>query len=377
MELTDEQRMLRDTIREFCQKEIAPHAHDWDEAEETPIEVVRKMADLGLWGMQIPEEYGGFGVSFTSYMMAVEEIARWSASVAIIIAVHNSIGAGPITLFGTEDQKKRYLPKLTNEILGCFSLTEPSAGSDVAGIKSTAKRDGDRYVLNGTKIYVTNGDIADIFIVYAKTDPTGGHRGISAFIVERDTPGFRVGTKEKKMGLKSSGTMELILEDAQVPVENLLGEEGQGFKIAMSALDTGRVGVGAQACGVARAALEESIEYAKTREAFGRTISGFQAIQWKLADMATELDAAWLLVLRAAALKDAGKPLTKEAAQAKLYASEMAQRVTNEAVQIHGGYGYIRDYPVERYFRDARVMTLYEGTSEIQRIVVSRGVMKG
>jgi alkylation response protein AidB-like acyl-CoA dehydrogenase len=375
-ELTDDQRMLRDAVREFCEREVAPHVHTWDEREEMPIEVIHRLADLGLWGMTIPEVYGGAAVSFTDYMVVVEELARWSASVAIVIAVHNSIGAGPILVYGNEEQKKRFLPEFTSKKLACFCLTEPSAGSDAGALQSTAKRDGDSYVLNGTKIYITSGDIADVFIVFAKTDPAAGNRGITAFIVPKGTPGLRLGTREKKMGLRASGTMEIILEDARVPVANRLGEEGQGFRVAMSALDGGRIGVGAQACGVARAAYLEAVSYAKTREAFGQKIAEFQGIRWKLADMAMDLDAAWLLVLRAAALKDAGRPVTKEAAMAKLFASEMVQRVTNEAVQIHGGYGYIREYAVERYYRDARVMALYEGTSEIQRHVIARELLR-
>jgi len=375
-ELTEDQKMLRDTIREFCEKEVAPHVHEWDEREEMPPAVVRKLADLGIWGMTIPEEYGGAAAPFTDYMIVVEELARWSASVAIAIAVHNSIGTGPVLGFGSEEQKRRFLPEFTGKKFACFCLTEPAAGSDAGAIRSTARRDGDHYVLNGTKIYVTGGDMADVYMVFAKTDVTAGNRGITAFIVPRETPGLRLGTKEKKMGLRASGTMEILLEDLRVPVSFRLGEEGQGFRVAMSSLDSGRIGVGAQACGVARAAYLESLAYSRTREAFGQKISEFQGLRWKLADMATEIDAAWLLVLRAAALKEAGKSVTKEGAMAKLYASEMVQRVTSEAVQIHGGYGYIRDYPVERYYRDARVMALYEGTSEIQRHVIAREILR-
>ncbi len=375
-ELTDDQRMLKDMIREFCEKEIAPHAKAWDEAEETPTDVIHKLADLGLWGMQIPEEYGGAGLPFPSFMIAVEELSRWSASVAIAVCVHNSVGSGPLLLYGSDEQKARFLPELATSKLACFCLTEPNAGSDAGALLSTAVLEGDTYVLNGVKIYVTNGDIADYFMVFAKTDPDAGKKGISAFILDRDTPGLSLGTKEKKMGLKASGTMEVLLEDAEVPADRLVGPEGRGFRVALSSLDGGRIGVGAQAHGVARAAYEEARRYVTEREAFGRTLAHFQGIQWKLADMALQMDAAWLLIMRAAHLKDAGHRVTKEAAMAKLHASEMAQRVASEALQIHGGYGYIRDYAVERYYRDARVMALYEGTSEIQRHVIARELLR-
>ncbi len=376
IDTTSEQKLLVDAIRDFCKSEVQPHVREWDEAEITPVDVIKKMADLGLWGMLIPEKYDGNDVGFLSYVLAVEELSRWSPALAIAISVHNSVSAGPIQKFGTEEQKKIYLPRLAHDDFGSFCLTEPSAGSDAAALKSTAKREGDHYLLNGTKIYVTNGDISGIYIVMAKTQPDENHRGISAFIVERDAPGFTIGTKEKKMGLRASGTVEIVLEDCRVPVANRLGEEGQGFKVAMSALDEGRIGVGAQALGLARAAFEDALGYAKTRIQFGEPISKKQAIRWKFANMATEISAARLLVLRAAELADRGERVTQQAAMAKVYASEMVQRVTNEAVQIHGGYGYIREYSVERAYRDARVMTLYEGTSEIQRHVIAREVLE-
>jgi alkylation response protein AidB-like acyl-CoA dehydrogenase len=375
-DLTEEQRMLKEAIGELGVSEIAPNAHEWDEAEITPEGVIGKVAELGLFGIRIPESYGGAGCDLPTYTVAIEELARWSASVAIVVAVHNSVAVAPLLGYGTDEQKERYLPKLGADLIGCFCLTEPGSGSDAASLRATAKRDGDDYVLNGAKVYVTNGDIAGLFVVFAKTDPSAGHRGISAFLVDRGTPGLVLGTKEKKMGLRASGTMEVVLEDCRVPASNRLGDEGVGFKIAMSALDGGRIGVGAQACGVARAALEESIRYATEREQFGKPIAEHQAIQQKLASMSTELDAAWALVMRAAHLYEKGGRVTREASEAKLFASEMAQRVASEAVQIHGGYGYIRDYAVERYYRDARVMSLYEGTSEIQRLVIARELLK-
>ncbi len=375
IDLTEEQRLLIEAIRDFCESEVAPNVHEWDESEITPTDVIGRMAELGLWGMLIPEAYGGSDIGFLSYVLAIEELSRWSPALAIAISVHNSVAAGPILTFGTEAQKRTYLPRLARDSFGSFCLTEPSAGSDAAALKSTAKPVDDHYLLNGSKIYVTNGDISKIFIVMAKTNLTAGHRGITAFIVERDTPGFVIGTKEKKMGLRASGTVEIALDDCRVPAVNRLGEEGQGFKVAMSALDEGRIGVGAQAVGLARAAFAEARSYAQTRVQFGEPIAKKQAIRWKLANMATEIAAARLLVLRAAQLAERGERVTREAAMAKLYASEMVQRVTNEAVQIHGGYGYIREYAVERAYRDARVMTLYEGTSEIQRYVIARELL--
>lgn len=375
-ELTEEQALLKESIRELGRTEIAPHAHEWDETERTPREIITKLEELGLFGIRIPEAHGGAGCDFPTYIVAIEEVARWSASLAITIAVHNSVAVSPLLRYGNDEQKRRYLPHLATDLIGCFCLTEPGSGSDAASLRTTATRDGDEYVLNGTKVYVTNGDIAGLFVIFAKTDPSAGHRGISAFLADRSTPGLKLGTKEKKMGLRASGTMEVVLEDCRVPVANRLDEEGAGFKIAMTSLDGGRIGVGAQACGVARAALEESLKYAREREQFGKRISEHQAIQHKLADMSTELEAAWCLVLRAAHLYERGKRVTRESSQAKLFASEMVHRVASEAVQIHGGYGYIRDYAVERYFRDARVMALYEGTSEIQRHVIARELLR-
>jgi alkylation response protein AidB-like acyl-CoA dehydrogenase len=342
-----------------------------------PTEIFTKLRDLGLMAMLIPERYGGTDVGYFAYILAIEELSRWSPSIAIAVSVQNSIGGvGPILDAGTDEQKDRFLPRLATSSIGSFCLTEPGAGSDAAALRATARREGNDYILDGTKTYVTNGDVADIFVVMAKTDPGAGHRGISAFVAERDSPGFKIGTKEKKMGLKASGTVEVILDGCRVPAKNLLGQEGQGFKIALASLDGGRIGVGAQAVGLARAALDESRAYAKARVAFGKPIAEFQAIQWKLADMATDVEAARLLVLQAAQMKERGLRVTKEAAMAKLFASEMVQRVCGEAVQIHGGYGFIRDYAVERHFRDSRVMALYEGTSEIQRLVIAREVLR-
>jgi alkylation response protein AidB-like acyl-CoA dehydrogenase len=375
--LNEEQEMFRKTIREFAEKEIMPRAQEIDLKGEFPWDIIRKMADLGLMGLPFPEEYGGAGGDAISYAIAVEEIARASGSVAITYSAHISLACSPIYLFGTEEQKKKYLiPMARGEKIGAFGLTEPGAGSDAAAIKTRAVLDGDEWVINGQKIFITNGSIADVVVIAAVTDPAKGKRGISNFIIEKGTPGFRVGREEDKMGLRGSVTSELIFENCRVPKENLLGKEGEGYKQFLMTLDGGRIGIGAMAVGLGMAALEAAAKYAKERVQFGQPIAEFQAIQWMIADMATELEAARLLVLRAAWLKDQGRRFTKEAAMAKLFASEAAVRACYKAIQIHGGYGYTKDYPVERFYRDARLTTIGEGTSEIQRLVIARHILE-
>ena len=375
-ELTEEQEMIRRMVRDFAEKEIAPVAGEMDEKGEFPWELIRKMAPLGFLGLPIPEEYGGAGVDNVSFAIAMEEIARASGSIAITLDAHVSLACEAILQFGSEEQKRKYLaPLARGEKLGAFALTEPEAGSDAAAIKTRAVLSGDEWVLNGQKVFITNGSIADVVVVAAVTDPTKGHRGISNFIVEKGTPGFRPGRDEEKMGLKGSVTSQLFFEDCRVPKENLLGKEGEGFKQFLIVLDAGRIAIGAMAVGLAQAALDASIAYAKERVQFGQPIAKFQAIQWMIADMATQLDAARLLVYRAAWLKDRGVRFTREAAMAKLFASEIAERACHAAIQIHGGYGYTKDYPLERYYRDARLCEIGEGTSEIQRLVIARRVL--
>lgn len=374
---TEEQVMIRDMVRDFAESEIRPRIHSIDFEGKFPRDLVQKMGELGLMGLTIPEEHGGAGADHISYAMAIEELSRVAASVAITMSVNNSVCCFPIFAFGNEAQKNKYLtPCAKGEILGGFALTEPNAGSDATAQKATAVRKGDRYVLNGTKNWVTNGEEAQILIVQAMTDASKAARGISTFIMETKWPGVKIGRNEPKMGLKGSVTNQIILEDVEVPVENRLGEEGIGFKIAMTSLDGGRIGVAAQATGIAQGAYEASLKYAKERSAFGHELAEFQAIQFMLADMATEIESARLLTHSAAHLRQSGRSFTRQAAMAKLFASEMANRVTYKAIQIHGGYGYSQEYPVERYYRDARVTTLYEGTSEIQRIVIARSYLK-
>ncbi len=374
--LTEEHRLVQQTAREFATREILPVASQLDAEHRFPTEIVRGLAELGLMGVTVPEEYGGAGMDHVAYVLAMEEVARACASTAAIMSVNNSLVCDPILRYGTEEQKRRYLPVLASgRELGCYCLTEPQAGSDAASLQTTARLDGDRWVLNGTKVFVTNAREAWVFIVYARTEEVPGARGISAFLVERDYPGITVGKVERKMGLLASSTCEVLLEDCRVPRENLLGARGEGFKVALSTLDGGRIGIAAQAVGIARAALEESVAYAKERRQFGRPIAEFQAIQWKIADMATRIEAARLLALRAAWLRDQGKRCTVEASMAKLFASETAMFAAHQGVQIFGGYGYIKDYPVERYFRDAKITEIYEGTSEIQRMVIARNLL--
>jgi acyl-CoA dehydrogenase len=376
LRFTEEQDMMRKMVRDFAQTEIAPFVEHMEKGE-FPRSILNKMAELGLMGITVPEHYGGSGMDFMSYIIAIHEISKVSATVGVILSVHTSVGTNPILYFGTEEQKQKYVPKLASgEYLGAFCLTEPSAGSDAKSLRSRAVKQGDHYIINGSKVFITNGGEADVYIVFASTNPEAGSRGVSAFIVEKDTPGLIVGKDEKKMGLHGSRTVQLTFEDMKVPAENLLGEEGQGFKIAMANLDVGRIGIAAQALGIAEAAYEHAVAYAKERHQFGKPIAAQQAIGFKLADMATSIEGAKLLVYRAADLRTKGLPCGKEASMAKLFASRTAVEVTTEAIQVYGGYGYTEEYPVERLFRDAKVTEIYEGTSEIQRIVIGKHLLK-
>jgi butyryl-CoA dehydrogenase len=377
LDLAEDQLQIRDAVRELCAREFAPRAAAWDQEGTVPRDAVARLAEQGFLGMAIPEEWGGLGYESRAIVLVIEEIARVSAALAIMIAVHNSVGAYPIYRFGTNEQRKRFLPRLVTKELGAFSLSEPGAGSDAGALQATARKSGDGYVLNGSKNWVTNGQQAGVIIVFARTGASdSGNQGLSAFIVERDTPGLVIGKPEDKMGLRGSDTVALALEDLQVAADQRLGEEGDGFKIAMSVLDTGRIGVGAQSLGVMRAAFEEAVRYAQTRQAFGGPLAKIQAVQWKLAEMERRIQCARLLIRRAAWLKDTGQPFTREASMAKLYSSEAATWVAHQAIQIHGGYGYVKEYPVERYYRDARVMEIYEGASEIQRFVIARSLLR-
>jgi alkylation response protein AidB-like acyl-CoA dehydrogenase len=375
-ELSEEQQMIRRMVREFAEKEIRPITREIDAKGEFPWEVIRKMAGLGLLGLPIPEQYGGSGADTVSYALAVEEVSRVSGSVGITMAAHTSLGLYPLYRFGSEEQKQRYLPRLASgQGLAAFGLTEPEAGSDAGGVKTTAVQDGDHWILNGQKTFITSGSVADVVIIAALTDRSAGTRGISNFIVEKGTPGFRPGRDEEKMGLKGSLTSQLFFEDCRVPKSNLLGQVGEGFKQFLITLDGGRISIGAMALGLAQGALDAAIKYSKERVQFGQPIARFQAIQWMIADMATEIEAARWMVYRAAWLKDKGGRFTKEAAMAKLYASEAAERACFKAIQIHGGYGYMKEYDVERIYRDNRLTTIGEGTSEIQRLVIARQVL--
>lgn len=368
----EEQDMMRKMVRDFAQSEIAPFVEKMEEGE-FPKEILKKMGELGLMGIPVPEQYGGSEMDFISYIIAIHEISKVSATVGVILSVHTSVGTNPILYFGTEEQKQKYVPKLAaGEYLGAFCLTEPSAGSDAASLKTRAVKKDGHYILNGSKVFITNGGEADVYIVFANTNPEAGTKGVSAFIVEKDTPGFIVGKDEHKMGLYGSRTVQLTFEDMKVPAENLLGQEGEGFKIAMSNLDSGRIGIAAQALGIAEAALEAATEYAKDRQQFGKPIAAQQGIGFKLADMATSVEAAKLLIYRAAQLRSEGHKCGLEASMAKLFASRTAVEVATEAIQVFGGYGYTKEYPVERFFRDAKVTEIYEGTSEIQKIVISK-----
>ncbi len=375
-QLTEAQRAIRAAIREFAEREIRPAAHLYDEKGEFPSEIVNKMASLGLMGMIFPEEYGGAAMDYVSYALALEEIARQDGGIALTVASHNSLCSNHIYLAGTEEQKRKYLLPLTRgERLGAWALTEPGSGSDAGALQTTAVRKGDRWILNGTKNFITQGSVASVYVIMAITTRNLEKRGVSAFILEKGTPGFRPGRKEAKLGVRCSDTAQLIMEDAEVPAENLLGEINHGFMDTLTILDGGRIGIAAMALGLARGALEESVKYAKERHQFGQPIGRFQAIQWKLADMVTEIEAARLLTHRAAAMKDRGLPTTKESAMAKLFASEVGMRACTQAIQVHGGYGYLRDFPVERYFRDVKLTEIGEGTSEIQRLVIARELL--
>ncbi len=375
--LNKEQEMMRNTIREFALNEIEPIAAEIDENATFPVETVKKLGELGFMGMTVAKEYGGAGMDDVSYAIAVEEISRVCASHGVTVSVNNSLVCWPINKFGTEEQKQKYLiPLASGKKLGCFGLTEPNAGTDASGQATVAEKKGDKYIINGSKIFITNGANADVAVIFAMTDKSKGTRGISAFIIESTFPGFSLGTIEKKMGIRGPCTAELVFENMEVPEENLLGKEGRGFGIAMGTLDGGRIGIAAQALGIAQGALDASLVYAKEREQFGRALAKFQAIQWFLADMATEIDAARLLVYKAAFDKWQGKPYTVSAATAKLFASDICMNATRNAIQIHGGYGYIKDYTVERLYRDAKITEIYEGTSEVQKMVISGALLK-
>jgi len=376
-DLSEKQALMRKLFREFAEKEVKPLAAEIDEEERFPIENVKKMAEIGMMGIPFESKYGGSDGDNLSYILAVEELSKVCATTGVILSAHTSLCCNPIYTYGTEEQKMKYLvPLAKGEKLGAFGLTEPNAGSDAAMQQTTAIKEGDYYKINGSKIFITNGGYADIYIIFAMTDKQKGTRGISAFIVEKDMEGFSIGKIEKKLGIHGSSTAELIFKDLYVPKENLLGQEGKGFGIAMSTLDGGRIGIAAQAIGIAQGALNETIKYVKERKQFGRPIAAFQNTQFVIADLQTKIDAARLLVYRAAYLKDTNQSYTSEAAMAKLFAAEVAMETTTKAVQLHGGYGYTRDYPVERMFRDAKITEIYEGTSEIQRLVISNKLLK-
>lgn len=379
-ELSERQKMVRDMVRDFAEDNIRPHAQEWDENEKFPRELFYELGDLGIMGMNLPEEYGGADLDYISSALAVEEIARHDGSAALTVASHNSLGAGHIYLAGTEEQKEKYLPSLASgENLAAWGLTEPGSGSDASGMRTTAERHGDTWIVDGAKTFTTQGSFGDVTVILANTSPEKKQKGITAFIVEHDMPGFSVSNKIRKLGMRASDTVEIRLDEVEVPDENRLGAVDEGFIDTLKVLDRGRIGIGALSVGLARGALEESLNYSQEREQFDQPISDFQAIQFKLADMATEVEAARLMVLRAARKADrfpeAGERFTKEASMAKLFASEVAMRTTEEAIQVHGGYGYTREYPVERYFRDAKLMTIGEGTSEIQRLVIARQIL--
>ncbi len=375
--LTEEQRLIQQTAREFADNEVAPVADRHDREGRFPLELVKKLGKMGFLGMLIPEAYGGTAAGNLCLVLALEELNRVCASTGVTVSVHNSLVSAPIVHWGSEEIKRKYLPRLaTGELLSAYALSEPGSGSDAAGLVTSAVRDGNDYVLNGTKNFITTGAEADVAIVMARTDPSHKTRGITAFVLERDMKGYVIGKKEDKLGLRASSTVQLVFEDLRVPASQILGGEGVGFKIAMHTLDGGRIGIAAQAVGIAQACLNASIKYAEEREAFEQPIGKFQAIQWKLANMATRIEAARFLVYNAARLKDAGQPHGKEAAMAKLFASETANDAARDAVQIHGGAGYLEDFPVERHFRDARITEIYEGTSEIQRLVIARHLLK-
>jgi alkylation response protein AidB-like acyl-CoA dehydrogenase len=374
--LTEEQELLRRTVREFAETEIRPHVREWDEAQHFPSEIMPALAHLGLLGIQFPDEYGGAGMSAIDYCICIEELARVDPGLALSIAAHNGLCASHIFMFGNEAQKQKYLgPLARGEKIGAWGLTESTSGSDAAGMRTTASRAGACWVLNGSKAFTTHGRVGDIVVAMAVTDRAAGSKGISAFIIERGTPGMTAGKKEDKLGMRASDTSEVLFENCRIPADQLLGEEGQGFINTMQVLDAGRIGIAALAVGLAQGAYEAALRYAQERKAFGKTISAFQAIRWKLADNATRIEAARLLTYRAAYLKDRGVRTTLESSMAKLYASEIAVRAAEDCVQIHGGYGFVKDYPAEKYFRDVKLVTIGEGTSEIQRLVIARQLL--
>ena len=377
--LTEEQQMVREMAARFAEAEIRPKAAELDETHSHPADIVKQLGELKMLGIAVPEEYGGGGMDYVSYVLALIEISKACASTGVIMSVNNSLYCFPVYAYGTEAQKKKYLnPCASGEYLGCYGLTEAGAGSDPAGMRTTAVKDGDEWVVNGEKKFITNGNVARYAVIAAVTEKGKGYKGISSFVVDlENTPGFKVGRVEEKMGILASGTAELVFEEARLPADGLLGKEGDGFKQMLSTLDGGRIGIASQAIGIGRSVLEDAVAYAKTREQFGKPISTFQAIQWKMADMATELDAAELLTLRAAWLEDHKKPYEKEAAMAKMYASDAAMRASVEGVQILGGYGYSKEYPMERHMRDAKICQIYEGTNEIMRLVVAKNLIKG
>jgi len=377
LELTEEQQLLRKSVREFAESEVRPLAKELDETGRYPRELFRKAAELGLTGVAFPESHGGAGFDHIAYTLVIEEISRCCASTGVILSVQNSLFCDPIHRFGNAEQKKKFLlPFARGEKIGCYALTEPQAGSNAAALQTKAVKNGDHYVINGTKAWITNGGVADAAIAYVNTDPTKGEKGITAMVVEKGTPGFKVGKEEKKLGINATACCELIFTDCAVPESNRIGSEGEGYKVALSTLDGGRIGIAAQATGIAQGAFEAALKWSQERMAFGHPIAQFQAIQFMLADMATEIDAARLLVRKAAWKQDSGARFSLEAATAKLFASEMATRVAHKAIQVHGGYGYSREYPVERAYRDARITEIYEGTSEIQRLVIASWVLK-
>jgi alkylation response protein AidB-like acyl-CoA dehydrogenase len=375
--LTEEQEQLRREVREFAAREIAPFVAQWDDTGEFPLATVKKLGEMGLLGVLFPPEYGGAGMGYVDYVLALEELSAVDGSIGLTVAAHNSLGTNHIFLAGSEAQRKNYVPRLASgEWLAAWALTEPGSGSDAGGARTTAVRKGETYVLNGNKTFITNGHYADVVVVIAVTDKHKGTHGLSAFLVEKGTPGFRAGKKENKLGLRASDTAELVFDNCEIPAESLIGREGEGFVDAMRVLDGGRISIAALSLGIARGALDAALKYVKERKQFGKAIAEFQGIQWKLADMATELDAARLLTQRAAVLKDGNRKVTRESSMAKLFASEVAVKICNEAVQLFGGYGFIKDYPVEKFYRDVKLCTIGEGTSEIQRMVIAREILK-
>lgn len=376
LHLTDDQRLLRDSVREFAERELRPHVMAWDEAQHFPMALLPKLADLGLMGIQFPEAVGGAGMSAVDYCLCIEELARVDPAIALSVAAHNGLAASHIHMFGTAAQQERFLvPLATGQVLGAWGLTEPTAGSDAAGTRTMARRDGSDWILDGAKTFITHGNIAGVMVAMAVTDRARGNRGISAFVIPAGTSGMRAGRKENKLGMRASETSEVIFEACRVPADALLGEEGQGFINTLTVLDAGRIGIAALSVGLAQGAYDAARAYAQQREQFGQPIASFQGIRWKLADLATKIAAARLLTLRAAALKDDGVRTTRESSMAKLYASEVAVRAADECVQIHGGYGFVKDYPAEKYFRDVKLLTIGEGTSEVQRLVIARQLL--